>query len=259
MQAVDVKEESENRPSMARTSFLKRFAASDFGGRLISFLAGLYVRLVDLTSSWRFVGLEKVEPMLDAPPGLLVAFWHQRLMMSPLMRRKTKKRVFMLISSHRDGEIIANAVEGYGLDFIRGSSPDPKKKWKEKGGAPALARMIAAVEDGHVVAVTPDGPLGPARRAQAGVIRLAQMSGAPIVPVAYSVSRGPQLKTWDRFLLAAPFSKGCIAISDPIHVPADATPERIEEARRALEAALNAVTALADAETGRSPDGAGLG
>lgn len=244
---------------MARSAFLKRFAASDPGGRLISFIIGLYVRLVDLTSTWRFVGLEKIEPMLNAPPGLLVAFWHQRLMMSPLMRRKTEKRVFMLISAHRDGEIIANAVKGYGLDFIRGSSADSRKKWKEKGGAPALARMIAALKEGHVVAVTPDGPRGPARKAQAGVIRLAQMSGAPVLPVAYSVSRGGELRTWDRFLLAAPFSKGCIAISDPIRVPADATPEMVEDARLALEAALDAVTALADAETGRSPEASGLG
>lgn len=244
---------------MARSSFLKRFAASDLGGRLISFLAGLYVRFVDLTSSWRFIGIEKVEHLLDAPPGLLVAFWHQRLMMSPLMRRKTKKRVYMLISNHRDGEIIANAVKGYGLDFIRGSSADPKKKWKEKGGAPALARMIAALEEGQVVAVTPDGPIGPARKAQAGVIRLAQMSGAPIIPVAYSVSRGKNLRTWDRFLLAAPFSKGCIAVLDPIEVPADASPEMIEETRQKLENALNDVTALVDREAGRSPDKAGMG
>ena len=108
-----------------------------------------------------------------------MAFWHGRLMMAPMVRRQTDRRVFMLISNHRDGEIIANGVKSFGVEFIRGSTADPKKPEKNKNGASAIAQMIVcAFKGGNIVGITPDGPRGPGERSQKGVIRLAQMSGA---------------------------------------------------------------------------------
>lgn len=239
---------------MAFRDFFKRVAQSDLAGRLASFFISLYIRFVDLTTRWEYVGRANADPFIKDKRGFLVAFWHQRLLMSALLKKQTDQRVFMLISTHRDGEIIANAVKALGIDFIRGSAADPRKKFKEKGGATAIAEMTATLERGDIVGVTPDGPRGPARKAQAGIVKMAQLSGAPIIPVAYSTSRGKFVGTWDSFLLAAPFSRGCFAASEPIWVAADASPEAVEEARLRVEGALNAITDFADHRVGRSPD-----
>lgn len=239
---------------MPLRDFFKRIAQSDLAGRIASAFISFYIRFVELTTHWEYVGRAHADPFIKRGDGFIVAFWHQRLLMSALLKKQTDQHVFMLISSHRDGEIIANAVRALGIKFIRGSAADPRKKFKEKGGAPAIADMTAALEEGGVVGVTPDGPRGPARKAQAGIIKLAQLSGAPIIPVAYSTSRGKFVRTWDSFLVAAPFSRGCFAASEPLSVAADAGPEAIEEARLRLETALNAISDFADGRVGRSPD-----
>ena len=233
---------------------LKRFAKSALAARIASFLIGAYIRLVHGTSRWSFVGREHFEEAA-ARGGVILAFWHGRLLMAPTVRRETDKRVFMLISAHRDGEIIANGVKSFGVEFVRGSTANPKKPHKNKSGASAIAQMTAALKEGHVVGVTPDGPRGPREKVQKGIIRLAQMTGAPIVPAAYATSRGARLNTWDRFLLAAPFSKGVYVAGPAIHIPPENDPETVESARRNVENALLGVTRQADALTGRE-DGA---
>jgi lysophospholipid acyltransferase (LPLAT)-like uncharacterized protein len=238
--------------------WLKRIGASRMGGRIASGLIAAYIRVVYRTSRWRYIGREHADPLDAEGRGFIVAFWHQRLLLGAVVRRETDKRVFMLISAHRDGEIIANAVSPFGVELIRGSAANPRKREKGKSGAPALAQMLAALETGEIVGFTPDGPRGPRGIAQPGVIRLAQLSGAPILPAAYSVSRGRFLDTWDRFLLAAPFSRGCFVAREPIRVARDATPEMIEEAREMLQKALTEASEEADRAVGRSPDAAGL-
>lgn len=231
---------------------LKRLARSAIAMRLLSSMIGGYIRLVDATSRWTVVGRAHVGEAEAAGKGVILAFWHGRLLMAAAIRRETDRRVYMLISAHRDGEIIARGVSGFGVDFIRGSAANPDKPGKNKSGASAIAQMLGALEEGAIVGFTPDGPRGPGERAKPGVIRLAQMSGAPIIPAAYSVSRGKRLSTWDRFLLAAPFSKGYYVAAAPIHVPADADGQAREDLRKQLEAALTAVTAEADRRAGRN-------
>ena len=244
---------------MRLSKLFKAIGGSAFAGAVASGLIGLYIRLVTATMRRRDINREALGDIVEKPGGLLVAFWHHRLLLAASLRKETDRKVYMLVSANRDGDIIADAVKPFGIEMIRGSSANPKKKAKDKGGAPALAQMIAALKEGHVVGVTPDGPRGPRGRAQAGPIRLAQLSGAPIVPVAYSASSGPFLKrAWDRFLLPLPFSRTAFAVSEPIRVPRDAGPEALEAARRTLEDALTGAARLVDTAVGRSPDDAGL-
>ncbi|MBB5519107.1 lysophospholipid acyltransferase family protein [Amphiplicatus metriothermophilus] len=225
---------------------------SRFAARLGAALAAGYIRLVHRASRWEFLGREHVEALNARREGFILAFWHNRLLMTPVVRRQTPKRVFMLISRHRDAQIMAEAARPFGVEFICGSTANPKKPDKNKGGAAALAQMIAALKDGAVVGVTPDGPRGPAEQVQAGVIRLAHYAGAPILPGAWSTSRGRFLNTWDRFFLPAPFSRGYFVAGAPIDPPTDGSPEAIETRRRALEEALKEATRLADAAAGRA-------
>lgn len=234
----------------------KRFTKSAAAMRIAAIMIGAYIRLVHATSRWTLTGFENFEDAAKEGKGVILAFWHGRLLMAPAVRRETDRRVFMLISAHRDGEIIARGVKGFGIDFIRGSASNKDKPGKEKRGAPAIAQMIAALGEGHVVGFTPDGPTGPGEKAKPGVIRLAQLSGAPIIPAAYAVSRGRRLNSWDRFLLAAPFSRGYYHAGPAIRVPADANDEDRERLRAELEAALRAVTVHVDALAGRRGRGA---
>ncbi len=231
---------------------LKRLAKSAIVAQLASWLIGAYIRLVHKTSRWEVEGLEYFEKATSEGKGVILAFWHGRLLMAPTIRDYTDKRVFMLISSHRDGEIIANAVRSYGLEFIRGSAANPKKPEKNKGGASAILQMTTALNEGHIVCVTPDGPRGPGEKVQKGIIRLAQQSGASIIPVAISLSRGRKMNSWDRFLLAMPFSRGVHVGGPPIKIPKENDAEAVESARLTLEKALLDVTQRADALVGRT-------
>ncbi len=232
---------------MAKSQILKKIMQSEFAGGVASFLIGSYIRLIRLTSRFSFVGRQHAETLLASKGGFILAFWHSRLLMAASVRDETDKPVFMLISTHRDGEIIANAVKGFGVDFIRGSAANAKKKQKDKSGASAIAQMIARLDEGAIVGVTPDGPRGPRQIAKIGVIKLAAYSGAPILPAAYATSRGWTLSTWDRFFLAGPFSRGAFAAGPPIYVARDATAQELELARVQLENTLNQTLANANA------------
>jgi len=238
---------------MSGGKFMTGVLRSPAAGRAASFFIAAYIRSVAATSRRDEFGREHVDPLLGEQKGFILAFWHQRLLMGPVMRRETAKRVHMLISAHRDGEIIADAVKGFGIELIRGSAADPKKPQKNKSGASAVAQMIDAIDAGGIVGVTPDGPKGPARLAKIGAIRLAALSGAPIIPAAYSASRGPFLGTWDRFLLPLPFSRIAFAARAPIHIERKASAGALEQARQKLEAELNEATAEADRAAGRDP------
>lgn len=224
---------------------LKRLSKSAAVGRAASALIGAYIRLVHRTSRWTYVDLDHFQTA-TAAQGAILAFWHGRMMMFPPTREHTDRPFYMLVSANRDGDIIADAVSGFGVGFIRGSAANPKKPEKDKSGAPAVAQLLAALEEGAVIGLTPDGPRGPGEKAKPGIVRLAQMAGAPIVPVSFSATRGRRFSTWDRFFLAAPFSKGYYVVGAPISAPKEDTAAAIEETRRELESALQAVTRKAD-------------
>lgn len=227
-------------------SVTKSILKSGAAGAVISAGVGAYIRLVAATSRRIFVGREHTEALLRGEKGFILAFWHARLLMGPIMRREADKPVHMLISTHRDGELIAAAVKGFGVEMIRGSAHDPKKPEKNKSGAPAVAAMAAALKSGAIVGMTPDGPRGPAEVAKVGAVRLAAMTGAPILPAGYAASRAMRLSTWDGFVLTLPFSCMAFAARAPIHVEPGADDKALEEARRRLQTEL--IAADADAE-----------
>ena len=219
-------------------SLAKRVLKSPAAGAAISAGIALYIRLVDLTSRRDFVGREHADALIASRKGFILAFWHARLLMGPIIRRETHRPVAMLISAHRDGELIAAAVRGFGIDMIRGSAADPKKPEKNKSGALAVAAMAEALERGVIVGMTPDGPRGPAEVAKIGAVRLAAMTGAPILPAGYAARGAMRLDTWDRFVLTAPFSRMAFAARPAIHVERNADAGALEAARLRLEDAI---------------------
>jgi lysophospholipid acyltransferase (LPLAT)-like uncharacterized protein len=137
----------------------------------------------------------------------------------------------------------AIAAARLGVEAIRGSG-DRERRFDRKGGVSAFMAMLAALEDGWSMAMTADVPKV-ARSAGMGIIKLAQNSGRPIYPVAVATSRRVTLKSWDRAAVNLPFSRGAIAVGDPVRVEARADADALEAARRAVEERLDAATARA--------------
>lgn len=223
---------------------LKRILKSDGLRRALCWLGSLYIRLVHATGRWQVIGGDAARAHWAAGTPFILCFWHGRLLMMPHCWPRDKA-IHMLISQHRDGQIIARTVGHFGIKTVAGSS--------SKGGAQALRAMVKALKAGDCVGITPDGPRGPRMRATDGAVALARLSGAPIIPATFGAARGKVLQSWDRFLVAWPFGQGVIVWGDPIEVARDADADQMNMARMRVEDALNTITAEADRLTGRVP------
>ena len=140
----------------------KRLLRSDTVRRFLCWLIHLYIRLVYATSRWTVEGADAARWLRAEKRPFILAFWHGRLLMIPMAWQRLAA-MHMLISGHRDGRIIADAVRYFGVDSIAGSS--------NQGGTGALRAMIRHVQDGYCVGITPDGPNGPAMRATMSGVR----------------------------------------------------------------------------------------
>ena len=132
------------------------------------------------TNRWAVEGEEWPRRLRARGAAFILAFWHGRLLMIPMAWQRLAP-MHMLISAHRDGRIIADAVTYFGVQSIAGST--------RRGGSAALRRMLKRLEAGECVGITPDGPRGPAMVASGGIVNLARLAGVPIVPIVYATSR----------------------------------------------------------------------
>jgi lysophospholipid acyltransferase (LPLAT)-like uncharacterized protein len=160
-------------------------------------------------------GEEHFRRFHDDGRPVIFTLWHGRLL--PCTYHHRGEGVVTLVSLHRDGEYITRAVRRWGYVAVRGST--------SRGGLEALRELIGHVRDGRSLAITPDGPRGPREQMKPGPVLIAQRTGAPIIPVAASASRGWYFGGWDRFLVPRPFARCRIEYGEPVHVP-----RRLDEA-----------------------------
>ncbi len=199
-------------------------------------LISLLVRSLGWTTKFSTVGLEKIDDRWRQNLPSIFALWHQRLLMMPLAYRGNG--LYVLISNHRDGELIARAVSHLGIHAIRGSAT--------RGGITGFRQMAEVLRTGKDVAMTPDGPRGPKWQAHKGAIVLAKLAGVPIFPVTYACSRQKEFNSWDNFILPAPFGRGAFVAGEPIDVPKDADEQAIESLRQLLQTRLIEITRQAE-------------
>ena len=179
-----------------------------------------------------------VAPLWAARAPVIYAVWHGRILLLPHLYGRRGCRV--LASRSRDGEVVARWIARFGLVPVRGSS--------SRGGGEALRRLARALRDGGEVVVVPDGPTGPREVLKPGVIALAHLTGAPIVPMALGASRDWRLRSWDEFRIPKPFARCVMRFGEPIRVSPDADRAALEAARKDVEAALRTVTWQVDEE-----------
>jgi len=231
-------------------ALLKGIARARFVQIAAGVSAAHYLRLVWYTS--RFV----VEPAdiyqrLEPELPVIFAFWHGQHFMVPFAKPQNY-RAKVLISRHRDGEMNAVAAERLGVEAIRGSG-DREGRFDRKGGVSGFMSMLTALKDNWSMALTADIPKV-SRVAGAGIVKLAQVSGRPIYPVAVATSGRITLANWDRSVINLPFSRGAIVASEPIRVATEADAAAIEQARVMVEQSLNAATERAFAIVDRRSD-----
>jgi lysophospholipid acyltransferase (LPLAT)-like uncharacterized protein len=162
--------------------------------------------------------------------------------------RYARPDIYVLISQHADGQLVAEVCRHLGFRTVRGSTT--------RGGAEAIRQMLRLGHKAHL-AITPDGPRGPRRKVQQGLVYLAARTGRPIVPIGIGYSKTWRMQSWDRFALPKPWSASVCVTEDLIEVPACADRALVEEYTDRVEAALRRLNRLAEnwAKTGRMDAG----
>ena len=188
------------------------------------------------TMRFSYVGTQELFARWERGEQVILAFWHNRLLLMPFPYRGLKACI--MNSNHRDGEIISRVIRHFGIISVRGSST--------RGWVSGLKGMVEAYHHGYDLIIVPDGPRGPRYQAKPGVLQLARSTGAPVYPVTYGSAWSTHIGSWDRLIIPFPFSKIRYVAGQPVSVPADASPELMEEKRQELERSLQAINAQAD-------------
>jgi lysophospholipid acyltransferase (LPLAT)-like uncharacterized protein len=183
--------------------------------------------------------LDRPEPPAGGP--FILATWHSQLFLLSYLRIGDRPMI-ALISGNRDGQLITKIARMFGIHAVAGSS--------SRGGSKAIREMIRLSRDGHSIYITPDGPRGPAMKAQRGVVEIARLTGLPILPAAASTSSGGERDTWDRILVPYPFGRTVVRWGEPIRVNKNSN---VETVCAKVETALTELQQRADRTCGRRP------
>jgi lysophospholipid acyltransferase (LPLAT)-like uncharacterized protein len=178
----------------------------------------------------------------DLAGRYIYAFWHENLLLPA--RHHARSNVHILISRHADGQLIAEVCRHLGFRTVAGSST--------RGGVEAVRQMLRLGRRDHL-AITPDGPRGPRRQVQPGIVYLAARTGLAIVPAGIAYERAWRMRSWDRFALPHPFSTAWCVPGEAIHVPADADREVLEAYRLRVQATLDELQHKAEEWAGLVP------
>ena len=208
--------------------WLKQFLAESSPPLVAAFIRGLA-----LTLRYR---LEDPQGILGKDPGQprIWAFWHNRILLMPYLYERfcPGRRMLMLVSRSRDGELIARIMNRFGIDGARGSS--------SRGGSEALRGLLRELGQPQArdIGITPDGPRGPRAKVQDGVLVLAASSGRSIYPVTTRYSRFWELPSWDRFQIPSPGALCRIMVGPSISAPKSLETAEMDRARSELERGL---------------------
>lgn len=210
--------------------------------KILPYIGFAYLQMVGKTSKISIVNDIEFEELERTGKNFIYAFWHGRQFF--LVYSHRNKNICILISLSRDGEYVAELTKKFGFKYVRGST--------SRGGVKALLQMIKNLRNGSLCAFTPDGPKGPARKIQDGVLYAAMKSGRPIVPLTYSARFARKLNSWDGFLVPLPVPGNRIVVmhGKPVYV---SRTDNIEMKKPELEDALNRITARADSAAHKSP------
>jgi len=196
---------------------------------LLDHFGNNYIRLLKHTVRLEVIGEEHLKTALADTGKAIFAFWHGNLIIP--MIRHIDQDIYVLVSTHNGGEIIARMLTNLGYRLVRGSST--------MGGSNALKEMAQVLQEPNIMGITPDGPKGPVRELKIGPVILSQKTGVPIIPMSASTNSPVFYKSWDKLLLVKPFVKCVLLYGKPISVENGLTGDGLEEKRREVEQAIS--------------------
>ena len=187
---------------------------------------------------WRIEDPNRLLMDRHSKPAIFV-MWHNRLFLIPYLFWKywnifQREKVAVMVSTSKDGGYLVRVLERFNLICVRGSS--------SRRGNAALLEMTRLVEAGADAGITPDGPRGPKYQVADGVISLAQLTGAPIIPISYVLSHKIELNSWDGFMIPLPFGRATLRVGVPVNVSSAADAEEREHKRLELETILKSLS-----------------
>jgi len=222
---------------MRKMTFKRRLTYATFRPLIKLFLYFLWITCRVKT----IINDETTQRLIDKGEPIIPCYWHQMHIFGLWYMKKLAKRglkVGFLISPSVDGEIPAQIIQGWGMTAIRGSST--------RTGAKALRDMYnIIVKDKVSPLTTSDGPTGPVHEFKSGAVTLAQLTQAPMLPIAYAASRYWQLKSWDGFIVPKPFSTITIAVGQPHYIDKQLKSDDLEEKRKMMEKEMMACIDIA--------------
>jgi lysophospholipid acyltransferase (LPLAT)-like uncharacterized protein len=180
---------------------------------------------------------------VPAGERIVYSIWHENLLLPAIYFGRPD--IAVLISQHRDGQLLGSLIQSLGMGMVCGSTT--------RGGADAVRRMVSDDAPFRHLAVTPDGPRGPRRVAQQGLVYVASRTGMKVACVGVGYRRPWRLGSWDRFAIPKPFTRACCLTGEPIAVPAGLRAAQLEPYRLLIQAEMDRLNAAAEAwaETGR--------
>jgi len=200
--------------------------------KILSLTAWAAMTLWSRSLTVRSVRKSTSDRLIAEGKNVIYAFWHDSMFLLPYGHRNTG--IAVMVSESKDGEIATGMLGHFGFHVVRGSS--------KRRGSRALIGLIRSMHTGKSSAIAVDGPRGPRHKVKEGAVFLAGLLRSPIIPV---VSRARHCwtleRTWDRFTLPMPFTKGVVLYGEAIAVNGTSR-EEIESKRRELETALLMLT-----------------
>jgi len=171
-------------------------------------LLTLLIKFLYGTCRWRVSGFNNVESLLNKKSSFIIAYWHGNLLIP--YYRLAKHHFHILAGFHKDAELGVLIGEKLGWKFLRGSS--------SQNGSEVLQQIVELLsKPNNVLAITPDGPKGPAKIPKPGTVRAAQKTGVPIIPVAGRSRRSWGFTNWDTFHVAKPFTRIELKFGEPLY------------------------------------------
>tara|TARA_Y100000768_G_scaffold386097_1_gene373686 strand:- start:3399 stop:4028 length:630 start_codon:yes stop_codon:yes gene_type:complete len=169
--------------------------------------------IIQITSSWKYHGVENFRRLIGSNQPVLICVWHGFFIFPMNFLKNYYKETKIVSSTHPDSMVLAKVLNDYGFSLIKGSST--------RGSKNVIKEMMRGLKDSNsIIAITNDGPKGPARIAKGGAISLAKKFNAKLVFISGRSSNYIKLKTWDSFIMPKPFSKNEVYINE-IRYPND--------------------------------------
>jgi lysophospholipid acyltransferase (LPLAT)-like uncharacterized protein len=221
-----------------------RHLRRSIGLRLVGWLGPFTLRR--LRASWK---TERLEPQhWDAVgagrQGVLLALWHGRMVCG--MADHSQREFTVLVSQSRDGDISEKLLKRFGYRVIRGSS--------SRGGASAARAMLDALQQGAVLAITPDGPRGPRHAMNPGLAWMARETGFPVLPMGFACDEAWRMNSWDGFTIPKYGARVVLSYGEPVRVAKEAGEAELERATAQIRERLIAAERRGFAQLGKEPD-----